>query len=272
MKTLITSFAIFVGFALAFGANCVWAQTDHMTTPLERLFDFNTLDVTLGWSQSNMSITNGLLIQTQLLPTLNVNAENNKGFLSVQNGAGLWLHKMDQLKVGASINYMLGRYAKFDSRYIPLGDVSGAFDAYAWLEWQPIKDAVTAYGNFARTTDASFRSFGQVGLTLGVPVVGPLNAFLDINFNYANQNYLQKYYGVDTRQALLSARLPYLVSQGGLINGAGLLGLDLMLGKESDLIIGAGQLKYSKRMSSSPLITQAEQQTLLLVWNQKLKQ
>jgi len=272
MKTLITSLATLMGFALAVSGNCAWAQTDRISNPLDRLFEFNTLDVTLGWSQSNMSITNGLLIQTQLLPTLNVNAESQKGFFSVQNGAGLWLHKTDQLKVGASINYMLGRYAKFDTRYIPLGDVSGAFDAYAWLEWQPIKDAVTAYGNYARTTDSSYRSFGQVGLTLGVPVVGPLNAFLDINYNYANQNYLQKYYGVDTRQSLFSVRTPYFISQGGLINGVGLLGLDLMLSRESDLIIGAGQLKYSKRMSSSPLITQAEQQTLLLVWNQKLKQ
>lgn len=271
MKTLISSSLMLICFALIIPMKSALAQSESDPNGLDKLFKFNSVDVTMGWSQSNMSITNGLLIQTQLLPTFNVNAENQQGFLSVQNGAGLWLYKTDQVKVGASINYMLGRYAKFDPRYIPLGDVSGAFDAYTWLEWQPIKDAVTFYGNYARTADTSYRSYGQLGVTLGVPVVGPLNAFIDLNFNYANQNYWQKYYGVDARQALSSARPQYVVSQGGLLNGAGLLGFDLVVSKDSDLIIGAGQLKYSKALSPSPLITQAQQQTLLLVWNQKLK-
>ncbi len=270
MKTLITTTLMLIGLAFTIPMKSAMAQKNSELLGTDNPFKFNNLDVTLGWSQSNMSITNGLLLQTQLLPTFNINAENNVGFFSIQNGAGLWLYKKDQLKVGASINYMLGRYAKYDAKYTPLGDVSGAFDAYIWLEWQPIKDAVTVYGNYARTAEASYRAYGQLGLTLGVPVVGPLNAFLDLNFNYANQTYWQKYYGLDARQALASARTPYLFNQGGLLNGAGLLGLDLVLDKDSDLVVGVGQLKYSKGLASSPLIAQSEQQTLLLVWNQKL--
>lgn len=271
MKTLITSPLFFFLCLLAFSMKGAWAQTDSEPKGLESFINLNGVDVTLGWNQSNMSITNGVLLQTQLLPTFNFNAENSKGFLSVQNGAGLWLLKTEELKIGASINYMLGRYAKYDPKYIPLGDVSGAFDVYSWLEWQPIKDAVTTYANYARTADTAYRSYGQLGVTLGLPVMESLNAFVDLNFNYANQTYLQKYYGVDARQAISSARAPFVFGQGGMINGAGLVGLDVVLSKRSDLILGAGQLKYSKSLSTSPLMAQAQQPTLLLVWNQKLE-
>jgi outer membrane scaffolding protein for murein synthesis (MipA/OmpV family) len=229
-----------------------------------------SLDVTLGWSQSNLSLSNGVLTDTQLLPTLNVNFENQMGFLSLQNGFGLWLFKSSELKLGASVNYMLGRFERFDRRYHALGDVSGSFDAYTWFEWQPIKDAITAYANYARTPGATYRTYSQIGLTLGLPISENKNIFADINFNYANEAYWQKYYGIDVRQASISARAPYTMSQGGMLNSVNLIGLDVVIGSESDLILGVGQLNYSRGLTSSPLIVQPHQRTLLLVLNQKL--
>ncbi len=271
MKTLITKSIFLCALFLALPIEVVKAQSGIFPSAEEDFLKPKNMDVTLGWSQTNLSITNGVLLQTQLLPTFNFNAENAKGFLSIQNGAGLWLFRDEDVKVGASVNYMLGRYAKFDPKYAPLGDVSGSFDAYLWAEWQPIKEAVTAYANYARTVDASYRAYGQLGVTLGLPLIGPFNAFADLNLNYANQTYLQKYYGVDARQSMASARSTFLPTQAGLINGAGLMGLDMVVSKDSDLILGAGQLKYAKNVSVSPLNAQAQQKTLLLVWNQKLK-
>jgi hypothetical protein len=270
MKTLIMKKNWILVVAMCISPLLALSQSSSTLSLPQELFKSSSKDVSFGWSQSNLSLTQGVLVQTQLLPTFNFNAENQIGFLSVQNGAGLWLYKSEGLKVGASLNYMLGRFEKFDRRYAALGDVSGAFDAFTWVEWQPIKDAVTAYANYARTLDAAYRAYAQVGLTLGFPITDSLNAFADVNFNYANQTYAQKYYGIDARQAIVSARTPFSLSSGALLNGASLVGLDLVLSKNTDLLLGAGTLKYSKDLSQSPLITQAQQKTLLMVWSQKL--
>ena len=270
MKTLMVGRDWVLALMLGLLSLSAFSQNNASLSWSQEWFTPSSKDVTIGWSQSNLSLTNGVLIETQLLPSFNFNAENKTGFLSVQNGAGLWLYKSEGLKVGASVNYMLGRFERFDRRYTALGDVSGAFDAYAWAEWQPIKEAVTAYANYARTMDTTYRSYAQIGLTLGLPIINSVNAFADLNFNYANQTYLQKYYGVDAHQSTVSARMPFALSRGGLVNGASLLGLDVVFSKKADLLLGAGALKYSKELSLSPLIAKDQQRTLLVVWSQKL--
>ena len=270
MKTLMKLLTYLgVGIALSY-TEAAFAQNPTSSTVFDTELNSKNIDVTLGWSQSNLSITKGVLIEAQFLPTFNANVENQLGFLSVQNGAGLWLYKSPAVKVGASVNYMLGRFERFDRRYTGLGDVAGSFDAYTWVEWQPIKDAVTVYANYARTLGASYRSYAQIGFTLGAPIKDDINFFADMNFNYANQTYVQKYYGIDAHQATVSARTPYTASQGGMLNDANLVGLDFVMGRDRDLILGIGQLKYSHALSTTPLIVQAHQKTLLLVWNQKL--
>lgn len=270
METLMVRRDWFFILLMGFAPLLCFSQNNASLSWSQQWFEPLSQDVTIGWSQTNLSLTNGVLVETQLLPTFNFTAENTIGFLSVQNGAGLWLYKSEDLKVGASINYMLGRFEKFDRRYTALGDVPGAFDAFVWAEWQPIKEAITAYANCARTIDSSYRSYAQVGLTLGLPITNAVNAFADVNFNYANQTYVQKYYGIDAHQSAVSARMPFALRRGGLVNGASLLGFDLVINKHAELLLGAGALRYSKELSLSPLIAQAQQKTFLMVWSQKL--
>jgi len=117
-----------------------WSQADE--TPATDKFE-----VSVGMSRTSQSLTHGVLVNYRSVPTLNVSYETAQGFASLQNGVGLWLAHEELFKAGVSVNYMMGRQEKADSRYVGMGDVAGSAMSYVWAEWQPVKDAITLYGN-----------------------------------------------------------------------------------------------------------------------------
>lgn len=76
MKTLMKSLTnIGVGIALSYTV-AAFAQDPTSSRVFDSELNSKTIDVTLDWSQSNLSITKGVLIETQFLPTFNANLEN----------------------------------------------------------------------------------------------------------------------------------------------------------------------------------------------------
>ena len=238
-----------------------WAQDPGVADKFE---------VTYGINRSNQSLLNGVLVTNKNDPTINITYETAKGFASIQNGVGLWLVRNDQVKVGYSLNYMMGRYATADTRYNGMGNVAGSVAGYAWGEWQPVKDAVTVYGNYSNALRTNNGALAQWGMTLGVPVVSRVNAFIDVSRYCANQRYLQTYYGVTSAQAGSSNTYSaYTPTTSGTLYSNTLWGAMVEATKDIDVVIGVGKSSATGLLMNSPLLDRKTQTNATVVLNQR---
>ena len=256
-----TTMRLVASALVLFSASLAWAQDSGVADKFE---------VTYGINRSNQSLLNGVLVTYKNDPTINVTYETAKGFASVQNGLGLWLVRNEQVKVGYSLNYMMGRYASADTRYNGMGNVAGSAAAYAWGEWQPIKDAVTVYGNYSSALRATNGALAQWGVTLGVPVVNKVNAFIDVSRYWANQRYLQTYYGVTSAQAGSSnAYSAYTPTNSGTLYSNTLWGAMVEVNKDIDVVLGVGKSSATGLLMNSPLLDRKTQTNATVVLNQR---
>ena len=238
-----------------------WAQDPGVADKFE---------VTYGINRSNQSLLNGVLVTNKNDPTINITYETAKGFASIQNGVGLWLVRNEQVKVGYSLNYMMGRYATADTRYNGMGNVAGSVAGYAWGEWQPVKDAVTVYGNYSNALRTNNGALAQWGMTLGVPVVSRVNAFIDVSRYWANQRYLQTYYGVTNAQAGSSNTYSaYTPTTSGTLYSNTLWGAMVEATKDIDVVIGVGKSSATGLLMNSPLLDRKTQTNATVVLNQR---
>jgi outer membrane scaffolding protein for murein synthesis (MipA/OmpV family) len=239
----------------------LWAQDSSVADKFE---------VTYGVNRSNQSLLNGVLVTYKNDPTINVNYETARGFASIQNGVGLWLVRNEQVKAGYSLNYMMGRYASADTRYNGMGNVAGSVAGYAWGEWQPVKDAVTVYGNYSSALRTSNGALAQWGATLGVPVVSRVNAFIDVSRYWANQRYIQTYYGVNTAQAGSSNTYgAYTPTVSGTLYSNVLWGAMVEATKDMDVVIGVGKSSATGLLMNSPLLDRKTQSNATAVLTQR---
>ena len=238
-----------------------WAQDPGVADKFE---------VTYGINRSNQSLLNGVLVTNKNDPTINITYETAKGFASIQNGVGLWLVRNEQVKLGYSLNYMMGRYATADTRYNGMGNVAGSVAGYAWGEWQPVKDAVTVYGNYSNALGTNNGALAQWGMTLGVPVVSRVNAFIDVSRYWANQRYLQTYYGVTSAQAGSSNTYSaYTPTTSGTLYSNTLWGAMVEATKDIDVVIGVGKSSATGLLMNSPLLDRKTQTNATVVLNQR---
>jgi len=255
------SIRLFACALAVLSASPSWAQESAIADKFE---------VTYGMNRSNQSLLNGVLVTNKNDPTINVTYETAKGFASVQNGVGLWLVRNEQVKAGYSINYMMGRYATADTRYNGMGNVAGSAAAYAWGEWQPVKDAVTVYGNYSSALRTNNGALAQWGVTLGVPVVNRVNAFIDVSRYWANQRYIQTYYGVTSAQAGSSNNYSaYTPTAAGTLYSNTLWGAMVEATKDIDVVIGVGKSSATGLLMNSPLLDRKTQTNATVVLNQR---
>ncbi len=231
--------------------------------------DAAKLEATYGFSRSNQSLINGVLINYKTDPTLNLAYENTRWFASIQNGLGAWLVHHDQLKSGLSINYMMGRNESADKRYAGMGNVSGTAMAYLWGEWQPIKDAITIYANYGNSLSDADAALGQWGMTLGLPLADKLNVFLDHSRSWGSRQYLQKYYGVTMSQSISSGYREFMPSGSGALYQNTQIGLVIEARKDVDVIIGYGKSTASGALMNSPMLQKQSQPISTFVLNQR---
>ena len=216
-------------------------------------------EVTAGWSRTSQSLMHGVLVTYRNDPTLNVNYETSQGFASMQNGVGAWLVRESQLKAGVSVNYMMGRQEKLDARYTGMGSVSGSAMSYVWGEWQPIKDAITLYGNAGHSWHTSSGTLAQWGATVGFPLVDRVNGFVDVSRYWANQTYVRQYYGVTQRQSASSGYNVFTANRSGVLYANAQMGLAIELDHDTDVIVAYGKSTASAMLMESPLFNQKSQ-------------
>ncbi len=258
-----------VGLCFTLTAMSLGAQSNH-ELGIEGLGAVKHFEITYGLNQSNLSLLRGVVIDTKLEPTLDLKLETEQGFFSLQNGLGWWLNHEPALKSGVSINYMLGRHQDADRHYQGAGDRSGSFDFFAFAEWQPVVDAVTLYANVASTPGLDAKAFAQAGLTLGLPLFNPWNAFVDLNETWGNSSYWQNFYGGTAQSPTASMKGVFNPTQGGVLYQSKTVGGVYSLDKSIDLILGVGTLEASANLMQSPLLGSRVQHTVMLMVNQKL--
>lgn len=226
-------------------------------------------EVTAGMSRTHQSLLRGVLVTYKNDPTLNVNYETAQGFASMQNGVGVWLARDELFKAGVSVNYMMGRQEKSDSRYVGLGDVAGSAMSYAWAEWQPIKDAVTFYGNAGHSWRSASGTLAQWGATIGFPLIDQVNGFVDVSRYWANQRYVQTYYGVTQSQSQASHYGAFNAHMSGTLYANTQIGVAIELDRDMDLIASYGRSTASAMLMESPLIQQKSQTLSALVLSRR---
>jgi len=243
--------------ALSWQIGCIAADTS------------DKLEVTAGLSKTSQSLVHGVLVTYRNDPTLNVNYETAQGFASMQNGVGVWLVHEELFKAGVSVNYMLGRQMKADARYAGMGDVAGSAMSYAWGEWQPIKDAVTLYGNVGNSWHSASGTLAQWGATVGFPVVNRVNGFVDVSRYWANQRYVQQYYGVTASQSQASGYSAFTARASGVLYANAQMGLVFELDHDTDLIAAHGRSTASSMLMESPVLNQKTQTMSALVLSRR---
>ena len=228
--------------------------------------DSAKVSFSLGVNRSTNTLFKGLTIRSRSDVLLDFSYEKGRLFASMQNGIGYKLVDEPTLTLGLSANYMPGRYAASDSRYAGMGDVGGTVAAYGFAEWRPVKDVVTVYGSYSKSTRSANGSLTTLGTTLGFPVAGKLNGFFDLNFNWGSSAYTQSFYGVNAAQSVGSGYAVYS-APSGLVSSTPTLGLVYEADKHWSVIGYAGQTRLSSTLAASPLVTQRRQPVAALLSN-----
>jgi len=227
------------------------------------------LEVTAGLSRTQQSLVHGILVTYKNDPTLNVNYETAQGFASLQNGVGVWLVRDELFKAGVSVNYMLGRQENADPRYVGMGSVAGSAMSYAWAEWQPIKDAITLYGNAGHSWRSASGTLAQWGATLGFPLINEVNGFVDVSRYWANQRYVQQYYGVTQSQSQTAHYGVFNAHTSGTLYANAQVGIAVALDRDMDVILSHGRSTASAMLMESPLLNQKSQTLSALVLSRR---
>lgn len=227
------------------------------------------LEVTAGMSRTGQSLLRGVVVTFKNDPTLNVNYETAQGFASMQNGVGVWLVREELFKAGLSVNYMMGRQEKADVRYAGMGNVAGSAMSYVWAEWQPIKDAITLYGNAGNSWHSGSGTLVQWGATIGFPLINQVNGFVDVSRYWANQRYVQTYYGVTQSQSQASHYGAFNAHMSGTLYANAQMGVAIELDRDMDLIVSFGRSTASNMLMESPLLNQKSQTLSALVLSRR---
>jgi outer membrane scaffolding protein for murein synthesis (MipA/OmpV family) len=216
------------------------------------------LDVSVGAIKGTQSFFKGVLLNSRTDPLVIIDAAKGRWIASTVNGLGYLLVDEPKLSVGVSANYMLGRSTVYETRYKGMGDVGGTIGAYGFVEWRPIKDAVTVYGNVLKSTRAQSGTLATVGATVALPVTAQLSGFVDWYASWADSRYSQAYYGVNAAQAATSGYAAY-EAKSGLLSSTPSVGASYAVNKQLDLIAYVGKTRLSGSAANSPMVQNRSQ-------------
>ena len=195
----------------------------------------------------------GVLIRPRWQPALEAEYSRNSYFASTEHGIGYRIANRQDLKLGIAINYQSGRAEGSDPRYMGLGSVPGAPEAYAYVEWLPWGPALTLYGDFGQALSHTRGSLYTAGARLGAPLQSGLSAFVDVSTAGGSKQYVQAFFGVSPAQSLQSGYPPYVVHPGP-YDASVVLGVSHEIQPKWTLIAGAGAMRYFGSVAASPLV------------------
>jgi len=140
-------------------------------------------------------------------------------FLSVGDGLGVNLIRGETFRAGVAVGYDVGRNAHLSGRLNGLGNVGAAPEPrlFAGVALLPVVIAA----NLRRALGGHDGVIGDLGAYVPVYGSADLVVFVGPSLTFANQRYMQAYFGVNTTQALgSSAHLPFYRAEGGVKSAA----------------------------------------------------
>jgi outer membrane scaffolding protein for murein synthesis (MipA/OmpV family) len=180
--------------------------------------------VAIGVLRATDTLTAGMLPEPTTSPWIDVRLERGRFFAATRRGIGYDLVKSEQLTVAAGAGFLPGRQEKDDPRLKGMGNVPVSPAMVASLDWHPLGDFLHAYISLASSVRHDRGSLLTAGTTMGFPVHGHLNGFLDVSTQLADRTFVGDFYGVTASQALRSGYREFH-PKGGRLNDSVALGL-----------------------------------------------
>lgn len=92
---------------------------------------------------------------------------------------------------------------------------------------------------------------------------------MDVSRYWANQRYVQQYYGVTQSQSQTSHYAAFNAHTAGILYANAQMGAAIELDRDTDLIASYGRSTASALLMESPLLAQKSQTTSALVLNRR---
>lgn len=231
------SLSIFVGL-LAFTAYA--AGTDD-------------LEIVIGENDASTSQRDGVLINPQWSPAFSLLYRHDAFFIDTENGVGYRLLDQEKFNFGVALDYQYGRHVHSDSRYRGLDNVNGSVAPAAFIEWEPIKNAIDVYANASKAVSGSNGWLYKIELTTGLPINPVVSFYINAAAHAGDKNYSKTYYGVSSSQSLTSYYPAYAPS-GGWISADYSAGAQFTCSKNFSFSMQAGFSQYLDSVAHSPLV------------------
>lgn len=150
-------------------------------------------------------------------------------FLSTMNGLGAWAYRHNGFSVGGALGYEFGRDESLDrSELDGLGDVDAAAQARLLAEYR--RGPLRLDAALARALGGSDGTTLRVGASMAYPLGDKLRLMPGIAAVWADENYMDAYFGVTAAQSALSrARLGTAAGKSRFDAKAGVKNVDLTL-------------------------------------------
>lgn len=193
-------------------ANSVQAANDVMGDPLEDYFWYQDFGVAIGAGGGFMPEFPGANSYTfSALPVVDINYKRNF-FLSTQRGIGAQISPIEHVVMGARVTYDFGRE---NEDYLQnMNDLSGSVDGGVFLRlmykpWAWNIDAQTAL-----TSTGHQGSYGGTSLAYEYQYSKDWQLLTRVGASFADDNYMQAYFGVTKEEALNTGFKAYAPSGG----------------------------------------------------------
>ncbi|MBI4912022.1 MAG: MipA/OmpV family protein [Acidobacteria bacterium] len=210
------------------------------------------LEASLGVQVGTESSTSWMLPAPKSSPLVDLNFQHGRFFASGRRGVGWELVQDSRLTVAAGLGCVPGRREPEDDRLRGLGDVPASPALAATFDWHPLGDFLHAYLSLVKATRSGSGSPQTAGITLGFPVGGRVNGFLDLSQTWGDRNFVQRFFGVDSSQSA-SSRYPVFRPGAGRVNGAAVLGLATPVARKWSLVGTLGHTWLLGDCARSPI-------------------
>jgi outer membrane scaffolding protein for murein synthesis (MipA/OmpV family) len=245
---------------LAFGAGVSHAE--------ERAED--GLTVTLGAERSRSSLLGGgRNDKAETSPIFGVDFRSGRFFASTEQGVGYEFVKSDWLTGFAALGYQAGRKEgragnkKDNQRLVGMGQVSGSGLWVAGFNAAPLGELVELSVVLLKSTRSEQGLTAIVGAGIGLPVWGPVNAYVEAGAIYGDRKNNQTFFGVTAAQATRSGN-PVFSPKAGFVGSKLSVGLEWEIDKQWSASASVGREQLMGEAKKSPLFLDRSDTTAAL--------
>jgi MipA family protein len=228
--------------------------------------DKTELVVTFGAERSNQSLSGASTLKPEWTPSFGLDYRDGRFFASTKQGIGYDLYKAHGLTVFGAGAFMPGRKegkARDNPRLVGMGRIKTTGLILLGAAYAPFEDFIHLHATQMIATDRAQGSSTHLGATIGFPIWGPVNGYLDVGAQHADAKHAQTFYGVTPAQAARSGNRVYTPKSGWVGSDAS-VGVNWEIDKQWSLNAAVGRHQLRGVAVASPLFAKRIQPTASL--------